>query len=49
VHPAVGVDPDQMAVDGGVVDLRERDPIGDDRLAHEHVSVGYDVGGVEED
>ena len=48
VHPAVGVDPDQMVVEGGVVDFRECDAVGHDRLAHQLVGVGHDVGGVEE-
>ena len=48
VHPTVGVDADQVVVEGGVVDLRQRDAIGDDRLAEQLVRVGDDVGGVEE-
>ena len=48
VHSAVGVDPDQVVVEGGMVDLREGDAVGDDGLAQEFVGVGYDVGGVEE-
>ena len=48
VHPAVGVDADQVVVEGGVVDLGEHDAVGDDRLAEKLVGVGYDVSGVEQ-
>jgi hypothetical protein len=33
VHPTIGVDADQVIVEGGVVDLGEGDAVGHDRLA----------------
>jgi hypothetical protein len=45
---AVGIDADRMVVERGVVDLRERDAVGYDRLAEQLVGVCHDVGGVEE-
>jgi len=33
MHPAVGLDADQVVVEGGVMDVREGDAVGDDRLA----------------
>ena len=36
VHPTIGVDPDQMVIEGGV----ERDAIGDDRLGEELMGIG---------
>jgi hypothetical protein len=49
VDPTVGVDPDQMVVEGRVVDLREGDAVGDDWLGalHPHARrahVGGDAG-----
>ena len=48
VHPATGVDADQMVVEGGVVDFGERDAVGDDRLAPGARARRPVVGGVEE-
>ena len=40
----VGRDADEVAVEGGVVELAEREAIGNDRLA-QGMAVGEDVGG----
>ena len=48
MHPVVGIDPDQVSVEGSVMDLGERDAVGNDRLAERLVAVGDDVGGVEQ-
>ena len=48
VDPAVGVDADQVVVEGGVVDLGEGDSVCDHRLSEQLVGVGHDVGGIEE-
>jgi hypothetical protein len=45
---AVGVDADQMVVERGMVDLREGDPVGDDRLAQQLSRVGHDMRRVQQ-
>jgi hypothetical protein len=48
VDALIGVDPNQMVVEGGMVDLGKGDAVGDDRLTERLMGVGHDVGGVEE-
>jgi hypothetical protein len=47
VDPTVAADPDEVVVERGVVDLREGDAVGDDRLTEQLVRVGHDVGRVQ--
>ena len=48
VDPAVGIDADQMAIKGGVMDLRKRDTVREHRLRQQLVGVGHDVRGIEQ-
>jgi hypothetical protein len=48
VDAVIGVDADEMGVEGGVVDFREGETVRDHRLAHEFVAVIDDVGGIEQ-
>jgi hypothetical protein len=48
VDTTIGVDPDQVVVEGDVVDLRQDDAVGDDRLAEQLVGVRHDVGRVQQ-
>jgi hypothetical protein len=48
MEPIVGVDADQMGIKCSVMDLRQRDAIGDYWLTEPLVIVGHDVGGIQE-
>ena len=48
VHAIVGVDANQVGVEGGVMDLRQRWSIGHNGVSHLLVGVGNDVCGVEQ-
>ncbi len=47
VQPIIWVDPDQVRIERGVMDLGEREAVGDDRLAEALVFVGNDVRRIE--
>ena len=44
---AIGVDAEQIAVEGGVVDLGQRQTIRDDRVTQFLIGIANNVGGVE--
>jgi hypothetical protein len=44
----IRVDPDQVGVEGGMVDLRQRQAIRDDRLAQFLVGIHDDMNGIEQ-
>jgi hypothetical protein len=48
MHPAVGVDADQVVVEGGVVDLGQGKAVDEHRLAELFVGVGHDMGSVQQ-
>ena len=48
MQPIVRVDPDQMGVECGVMDFRERDAVGNYRLAKPLVPVRDDVGRIQQ-
>jgi len=48
MHTKVGIDSDQMRVEGSVVNLRKRNSIRDHWLAKHIVFIGNDVRGVEQ-
>jgi hypothetical protein len=48
VDAIIRIDPDQVSVEGGVVDLRERQPVRDDRLTELLICIDDDMSGIEE-
>lgn len=48
VHAEVGVDPDQVCIEGGMVELRQRDSVANNGLPTHLMLVGNDVGGIQE-
>ena len=44
----IRVDPDQIGIKGGVVNLRQRQPVCDDRLAQLLIRINDDMGGIEQ-
>jgi hypothetical protein len=47
MQPIVGIDADQMGIKGGMMDLRQRDAVGNYWLAKPLVLIGDNVGGVQ--
>ncbi len=48
VEAVIGIDADQVGIEGRVVDLGERDAVGHDRLSVTGVAVGNDVRRIQE-
>ena len=48
MQPVIGVDPDQMCIESGVMDLGEWEAVGNDWLAEAFVLVGNDMRRIEQ-
>jgi len=44
----VGIDTDQIGIEGSMMDLGQREPVGDHRLSKFFVTVGDDVCGIQQ-